>query len=81
MAPTEKASYLIGGAVVGVLAVLVSLFVFMAQLDARYVGRAEYKATLERLDGNIASVNANLRDLNNALREQMGQQRQGQRVR
>lgn len=56
MPPSEKASYLVAGAVVGVLGVLVTLMALINQLDNRYIGRQEFAATMVRMDAQLSEI-------------------------
>lgn len=77
MPGSEKAQYVAAGAVAGVITILALLLGLMNTLDARYIPRGEYRATLERLDSNISIVNTNVKDLKVSLDKHMDDHRKG----
>jgi len=61
MPPSERASLLIAGAVVGVLGVLLTLFALVSSVDAHYVTRKEYEATLLAIHSDLTEIRSDLR--------------------
>jgi hypothetical protein len=47
--------------VVGVLSVLLALLGIVSVVDARYVSRVEYVATMSAVSGQLAEINTELR--------------------
>ncbi len=56
MAGSERASVAVFGAVIGVLATLVTLLALVSQVDAHYVTRREYEATLVSIQSQLTDI-------------------------
>ena len=52
---------MVAGAVAGVLGILLTLFLLVGQVDAHYVTRKEYEATLQSIDRQLADIKLDLR--------------------
>lgn len=61
MPASEKASFLIAGAVLGVITILGAMFLLVGQVDAHYVTRREYEATLVDIHNQLAEIKTDLR--------------------
>lgn len=57
----ERNNLLIAGAVIGVLAVLVTLFALVDKLDQRYLPRAEASVRLQAIQTSVDEVKYELR--------------------
>jgi hypothetical protein len=60
MPSSEKASLVAAGAVAGVLGILLTLFLLVGQVDAHYVTRKEYEATLLSINTQLLDIKAEL---------------------
>lgn len=58
MPNTERTGAVVFGAILGVLVTLGTLLGVVNAIDARYVSQAEYRATLVRIDGQLADIKA-----------------------
>jgi hypothetical protein len=65
---SERASLVLAGAVMGVLGVLLTLFALVSSVDAHYVTRKEYEATLASINIQLLDIKTDVRQIKQATR-------------